>query len=186
MTNNLRRIRDDRGWTQEQAAAAIGTTRNQYVKLESGARRLNETWLDRVARAYGIDPADIIRGGSGPPVVGSIGARGLVTFDAEQSRDDIGAFALRIADASILDGWLAVVQERRPLQAWTAVGKVVVLTTPGGISYFGKLNASQGGKSLFHLTSMGGTTVTDIKVDSCQAVSMTMAETEDGFAPQRS
>src|SRR3978361_1369989 len=60
MANNLRGLRDGRSWSQDEAAAALGTTRNQYAKLEGGSRRLSDKWIRRAADAYGVDPGDIV------------------------------------------------------------------------------------------------------------------------------
>lgn len=64
MENNLRKLREARGWTQEQAATAMGTTRNQYVKLErgldKGGRKLHEGWIVRAAKAFAVSPSAII------------------------------------------------------------------------------------------------------------------------------
>ena len=60
MPNNLRRLREARGLTQEEAAADLGTTRNLYVKLERGDRRLSLPWIERAAAAWGIDPGEVV------------------------------------------------------------------------------------------------------------------------------
>lgn len=71
MQNNLRKLRNARGWTQTEAATAMGTTRDQYVKLErgvaKGGRKLHEGWIMRAANAFGVLPEAIITDGDGGP-----------------------------------------------------------------------------------------------------------------------
>ena len=84
MANNLRMLRDGRGWTQGEAAAALGTTRNQYVKLEGGSRRLSDKWIKLASEAYGVDPGDVVTDRSGTvPVAGYVGAGTEMHFYAE-------------------------------------------------------------------------------------------------------
>ena len=75
MANNLRALRDGRGWSQDEAATALGTTRNQYAKLEGGSRRLSDKWIARASEAYGIDPGEVVTDRlSSVPVAGYVGA----------------------------------------------------------------------------------------------------------------
>ncbi|WP_162596331.1 LexA family transcriptional regulator [Methylobacterium sp. 17Sr1-1] len=60
MANNLKALREARGLSQEAAAEKMGTTRNQLAKLESGARRLSNVWIDRAAEVFGVDAGDIV------------------------------------------------------------------------------------------------------------------------------
>lgn len=84
LANNLRLLRDGRGWTQDQAAAALRTTRNQYVKLEGGSRRLSDKWIRLASEAYGIDPGEVVTERSATvPVAGYVGAGTAMHFYAE-------------------------------------------------------------------------------------------------------
>lgn len=38
----------------------VGTSRQQIARLENGDRRLTVGWMQRVAKALGVDPADLI------------------------------------------------------------------------------------------------------------------------------
>jgi repressor LexA len=92
LMNNLRRLREALGWSQDLAAAKMGTTRNQYVKLErgpsKGGRRLSEIWIDRAARAFQVDPGQIVSASDEPnrtvPIMGYVGAGAVVEPDFEQ------------------------------------------------------------------------------------------------------
>lgn len=74
MANNLKALREERNWTQEQAAAALGTTRNYYVKLEGATRPVGQKWIDRAGEVYGIDPADVIAEPRTVSLIGYVGA----------------------------------------------------------------------------------------------------------------
>jgi transcriptional regulator with XRE-family HTH domain len=56
----IRTRREQRGWKQEDLAAAAGTTAQQISRLETGARQLTEKWLGRLARALGCATADLL------------------------------------------------------------------------------------------------------------------------------
>lgn len=85
MANNISSLRKKRGWSQEDLAERMGTTRNQLAKLEGGARRLSDVWIERAAKAFGVDAGDIVTSGSqGVPIVGDIGAGGLITYLGEE------------------------------------------------------------------------------------------------------
>lgn len=61
MSNNrIADLRKAKGMTQDQLADAIGTTVNNLGKLERGARRLNEDWINKIAAALGCDPSEIL------------------------------------------------------------------------------------------------------------------------------
>lgn len=79
MGNNLRKLRKERGWTQEQTAEAMGTTRDTYVKLErgveKGGRKLHDLWIAKAAAAFGVDPSEIIASDRAEvPIVGFVSA----------------------------------------------------------------------------------------------------------------
>lgn len=64
MQNHLKDWRDSRGWTMEEMGRRLGNaTASQVNKLEKGHQRLTAEWLGRYARAFGVDPKDIL----GPP-----------------------------------------------------------------------------------------------------------------------
>jgi transcriptional regulator with XRE-family HTH domain len=60
MGNKLKALREDRRWTQDMAAEAMGVSRGQYIKLERGERRLNVEYINRAAKAFGVMPSDIL------------------------------------------------------------------------------------------------------------------------------
>ncbi|QDI83738.1 LexA family transcriptional regulator [Methylorubrum populi] len=68
MGNTLRELRLERGWTHEEAAAAMGVSRGQFIKLERGERGLTERTIALAARAFAVLPSRVI--GEGTSAVG--------------------------------------------------------------------------------------------------------------------
>src|SRR6478736_1643553 len=60
MGNSLRALRTEKGWTHDQAAAEMGVSRGQFIKLERGERGLTERTIALAAKAFGVSRAAII------------------------------------------------------------------------------------------------------------------------------
>ena len=60
MGNKLKVLREERRWTQDMAAEAMGVSRGQYIKLERGERRLTVDYINRAAKAFGVRSSDIL------------------------------------------------------------------------------------------------------------------------------
>ena len=58
--NNLRRLRKQKNVSQDVLAAAAGTTRDYYGKLERGDKKLTLDYIERLAEALGVEPYQII------------------------------------------------------------------------------------------------------------------------------
>src|ERR1700709_1273491 len=58
--NNLKRLREVSGMTQEQAAERFGLSKGGYIKIEDGDRGLKTDRIARAAEIYRVDPAVII------------------------------------------------------------------------------------------------------------------------------
>jgi repressor LexA len=67
MATRLSELRRAAGLTQTQLAERVGTTKNQLVKLESGARRMSDHWAARVAPHIGVQPYELFMTGSSHP-----------------------------------------------------------------------------------------------------------------------
>lgn len=63
MGNKLKALREQRGWTLDDAAEAMGVSRGGYIKLERGERKLSERTIGLAVRAFGVSPSDLIDGG---------------------------------------------------------------------------------------------------------------------------
>lgn len=58
--SNLRRLRSERGWTQEQAGERCGMLMQQYQRTESGKANLTFTTLARIGEGFGVDVVDLL------------------------------------------------------------------------------------------------------------------------------
>lgn len=80
-------LRKMRRLTRPELAARMGTSTSQVTKLERAERRLTVDWLERIAEALQVSPADLLEhpNSSGPsrvPVLSWVSAGSLVTPDA--------------------------------------------------------------------------------------------------------
>lgn len=63
---NIARLREQRGWSRPDLGKRCvpPTSGQQIERLEKNQRQLTIEWIDRIARGFGIDPADLIAGES--------------------------------------------------------------------------------------------------------------------------
>lgn len=54
--NNLRRIRETSGFTQEQVAKSIGIERSAYSNYEAGARETPYDVIEKISNLFGCEP----------------------------------------------------------------------------------------------------------------------------------
>lgn len=59
MENRLRHFREQASLTRDQLAGRMGISTSQLTKLERGERRLTKDWMERIAVALQISPADL-------------------------------------------------------------------------------------------------------------------------------
>ncbi len=178
MANNLRALRDARGWSQEEAAAAFDTTRNQYAKLENGSRRLSDKWIDRAAAAYGIDTGDVVRGKRGMvPIAGyvSAGAEMMLFGEGQSPQGEALApegssdltVAVEIRGESLgpfFNGWLVFFDDVRSPVTDDIVGRLCVVGLEDGRVLIKRLVRSRSGSTLFHLYGQFGDPILDVRV----------------------
>lgn len=60
MANRIREIRQSRNMSLQRVADQVGTTRTQIMRLETGERRLTDTWMYRLGRALDCHPAEFL------------------------------------------------------------------------------------------------------------------------------
>ena len=80
MSNRIRDIRKAKGLTLADLAAACDppTTAQTIGRLETGMRSLSLTWMNRIAAAFRVDPASLMRAQSASPaqIVAQLGPSG--------------------------------------------------------------------------------------------------------------
>lgn len=62
MKNRIKDLREARGWSLEQLAGRVGdsTTASTVHKLETGTMKLTTEWMEKLGKAFGLDPIEII------------------------------------------------------------------------------------------------------------------------------
>lgn len=58
--NNIKKLREERGLSQERLARLVDTSGPQIHRLENGDRKLSHDWMVRIARALDCEPVDLI------------------------------------------------------------------------------------------------------------------------------
>lgn len=177
MGNNLKALRKTKNWSQERAAEALGTTRNYYVKLESGSRRLSTDWIDKAAALYGVDPGDIISESHLVPLVGYVGAGAEAHIFAEGqgpfgevtapdgSNENTVAVEIRGESlGSFFDQWLVFYDDVRDPPTAKMLGKLCIVGVADGRILIKKL--MRGGiPGQFNLLSQFEPPIYDVIVD---------------------
>jgi transcriptional regulator with XRE-family HTH domain len=157
MRNNLKALRNKLGLSQEQAAERMGTTRNQYAKLEGGSRRLSDVWIARAAQAFGVDAGELVSSRSNTvPLVGYVGAGSLTHFFGEgdgnlgeveapenATEKTVGVEIRGESLGILLDGWVAYYDEVREAPTPDMLGKLCVVGLYDGRVLIKKLEKGQ-------------------------------------------
>jgi transcriptional regulator with XRE-family HTH domain len=58
---NVRRLRHDKGWTQEDVAERVGLSVRYLGQIERAQASMTVTVLGRVADAFGVDAAELVK-----------------------------------------------------------------------------------------------------------------------------
>lgn len=60
----IARLREERGWSRPQLGARLTppTSGQQIERLEKGQRQLDTDWIERIARAFDVEPAVLVGG----------------------------------------------------------------------------------------------------------------------------
>ncbi len=177
MANNLRSLRDGRGWTQDEAAAALGTTRNHYAKLEGGSRPLTAKWIRLTGEAYGVDPGQVVTERRATvPVAGHVGAGTEMHLYAEgqgslgevQAPEEVSArtVAAEVRGESlgpIFNGWYVYFDDRREPVTDDLLGRLCVVGLVDGRILVKKLLRGRGPGG-FELHGQFGEPIVDAEV----------------------
>jgi transcriptional regulator with XRE-family HTH domain len=62
ISSNIARLRDERGWSRPELGRRCQppTSGQQIERLEKGQRGLDADWIERIARALGVDPVELV------------------------------------------------------------------------------------------------------------------------------
>lgn len=156
MTSRLREIRKSRGLTLAELAARCDppTTAVTIGRLETGMRQLTLPWMERIAAALGIEPADLLPAPSASslPVVAILGRDGPAAPAAPVTVaipvPVAGAIAL-LVQASAGDyraGDTLWLEQLPPERFAEAVNTDVLAPRPVGRFAFGRLAAVEGAR----------------------------------------
>lgn len=158
----LREVRKRKGLTLQQVAERVrphGTTPQTIGRLETGARKLTIDWLEKIAEAMEVDPAELLAvpGAGDVPITGTVALHGRVDRGGrlmetlalrELSRD---AVALKVEEnlGPYRAGDVLLCRELARADWPKAVGREVFAEEEEGFCYFGKLAAlAEDGRAL--------------------------------------
>lgn len=154
MINSIRSVRRDKGMTLEDVAQRCvpPTTAQTVGRLETGTRTLSLGWLDRIARALGVEPHDLVRMPDEAvlSVAATVGADGAHAPTRPEPlptlKPEPGMVAVRIA-ASIGDyrhGDILWCRRIARDAMATALNRDILVPRPAGRFVFGRLLAIDG------------------------------------------
>lgn len=163
MITRIREVRRARGMTLDDVAKACEppTTPQTIGRLETGARTVSVSWLNRIAAALGVDAADLVDHPerSELPVVAVLGATGA-TAPRKQAlvvapRPAGGQIAVTVS-ASVGDyraGDEIWCERLQPEDYGNALNRDILVPRPAGRFLFGRLIGREDGK--LHLLPPG-------------------------------
>lgn len=159
MINRIRAIRKEKGMTLADLAEACAppTTPQTIGRLETGMRTLSTKWMDRIAKALGVEPELLVRGEDAPAVqvIATLGERGPEAL--AKQRDALPPTALGGAGNLIVlaidyphgeyrPGDQLWLREVDPDDAGRAINRDVLVPRKGGRYSFGRLIDTSGNK----------------------------------------
>lgn len=112
MENRIAELRKQRGLTYAELGAAAGTSAQQAERLEKGQRKLTQEWMNKLAKALGCEPIDLLveqKPIAAQPVYSfSNSERGSTTAIHEFGGEEYGVVGVYDATASAGPGALNV------------------------------------------------------------------------------
>lgn len=157
MINRIRAIRKQRGLTLAELASACDppTTAQTIGRLETGTRNLSLKWMERIARALGVEPEALLRDDKTPPpmVVARLRLGGAEALESPREAlwptDLVDGAELLVVEVQesvgeFRAGDLVYLSQIRPEEAHQAINRDVLVPRPGGRFAFGRLIDRQG------------------------------------------
>jgi len=163
MITRIREVRRARGMTLHDVARRCEppTTPQTVGRLETGTRTVSVGWLNRIAKALGVDAADLVQlpERDDVPVAAILGANGVHAPRREgvllPPRPEPGQIAIRV-EAGIGDyraGDEIWCRRLAPDQLPAAMNRDLLIPRPAGRFLFGRLIGRDPGK--IHLLPLG-------------------------------
>ena len=87
MENRIKELRKAQGLTLQELAEKVGTSNQQISQLETGRRRLNVDWLERLSGALGCHPLEILEDGTRAETQQEAAMLGLFRGLSEEQRE---------------------------------------------------------------------------------------------------
>lgn len=131
--NRIRQLREARGLSAEQLAVLIGTSAVQVRRLETGARKLTEDWMRRIAVALGVEPADLLETASIAGLHNEVEPaepRGLTNVARALAGRKMRFYKVlsgAVADSGLVPGRVFLADESSDAVATTKTGDIVVV-----------------------------------------------------------
>ena len=149
MITRIREVRRARGLTLDEVAGRCDppTTAQTIGRLETGARTVSVGWLNRIARALGVEAQDLVEGAAAAELkVAAILRQGGATSPSKDAivvppRCEEGQIAVLVAGSlgeyrAGDELWCDVL---RPEEYQTALNRDVLVPRPSGRFMFGRL-----------------------------------------------
>jgi transcriptional regulator with XRE-family HTH domain len=163
MITRIREVRRARGMTLDDVARACEppTTPQTIGRLETGTRTVSVGWLNRIAKALGVEASDLVEGAESAklPVAAMLSASGAsaprrsaVVVPPRVKSDQMAVtVSSSVGDYRAGDEiWCATLQ---PEEFGTAMNRDVLVPRPAGRFIFARLIGRDGGK--LHLLPPG-------------------------------
>lgn len=114
MFNRIKELRESAGLTQQQLATRAGTSQPQIDRLEKSSRKLTQDWMNRLSRALGCEPQDLLPNSKGF----SESELDAMSEALDQAISEKGITLNARARAALIDGFVAAMKRRgRPGRA---------------------------------------------------------------------
>lgn len=154
MVNRIRDLRKAKGLTLADLAAACqpATTAQTIGRLETGTRQLSLAWMNRIAAALAVDPANLMRGEAGEraQIVAELAASGAEALSIPREAILPSELAAGDGPAPLVLAVSESVGEYRPADmlwlqpldpedAASAINRDCLVPRPGGRFAFGRL-----------------------------------------------
>ena len=186
MANNLKRLRRKAGLSQPALAERMGTTKNQYIKLENGTRQLTLSWIEKAAEALNVEAGGIVSEPKEVTLVGRVraGAEAYFYGTADDPNETVDApegatestVAVEVEGESLgalFDHWLIFYDDvRRPVTE-DLIGRLCIVGLTDDRIMVKKIKKSRT-HGLFHLLSNTEEPILDVAIEwAARVITMT-------------